>query len=450
LLAGIPEAEQAWLASNGELRALERGAVLASHEAASTEGMFILLSGTIAMYLTRGAERRKAMEWKAGECAGLLPYSRMKTPPADTVAEESSDILLIRRELFPEMARECHETTTRLVHVMLDRAKVFNSAELHDEKLASLGRMAAGLAHELNNPAAAVASGARSLYEYLVEAEAASRALGAAGLDGEQMAAVDRLNLACSDRAANLRTPLEQADFEESISDWLEQHSAGVTHVEALADTDLTLEILDELADLISGEPLDAALRWVAAVSSSRTLAIETEQAALRIHDLVRAVQGFTSMDRAMVAEPMDVGPGLRTTVLVVKSKARDKSVGLSLEVEENLPRVIGFRGELNQVWVNLIANSIDAVAEGGGVKVRATVEDAAVVVRVIDDGPGIPAEVREHIFEPFFTTKEIGAGMGLGLDIVRRLVQQNQGEIEVDSRPGRTEFRVRLPVAQD
>jgi len=333
---------------------------------------------------------------------------------------------------------------------MIDRARTFTSTDLHDEKLAALGRMAAGLAHELNNPASAVASGARSLVEQLLEAEQASRALGAAGLDQDQLAAVDQLNLVCSERAARVRSPLEQSDFEETILDWLEDHGVGTDHVDALAETDLSVETLDGLAEAIEGEALDAALRWVAVVSSARSLALEVEQAASSIHDLVRAVQGFTSMDRALVAEPMDVGRGLSTTVLVLKTKAKEKAVGVSLEVEEGLPQVNGFVGELNQVWVNLIANAIDATGEDGAVSVDASREGAAVVVRVIDDGPGIPEDTRRHIFEPFFTTKKVGEGMGLGLDIVRRLVQRNEGEIEVDSRPGRTEFRVRLPALSE
>jgi signal transduction histidine kinase len=444
-LAGLPQSELAWIAQHGALRQFEPAEVVVAHEADATDGLFILLKGRIVMHLSRGGERRLAAEWVPGDLVGLLPYSRMQTPPGDLVAEQSSEAVLIHRDQFGDLARECHEATTRMVHAMLDRARTFNAADLHDEKLASLGRMAAGLAHELNNPASAVASGARSLFDQLGEAEAASRALGAAGLDAEQLATIDRLKVACSTRAASLRSPLERSDFEEEVSDWLDDHEASIDHVEALAETDLTIDLLDELARAIDGEALDAALRWTAAVSSSRTLAIEVEQAALRISDLVGAVQGFANMDRGLAAEPMEISRGLRTSLLVLKSKARDKSAGLSLEIEEDLPKVNGFAGELNQVWVNLISNALDAVEEGGSVRVEAVSAVGAVVVSVVDDGTGMSEETREHIFEPFFTTKKVGDGMGLGLDIVLRLVQRNNGEIEVESRPGRTEFRVKL-----
>jgi len=448
-LQGVPESELEWLARRGTLTQLTPDDPLASRDAEITS-MYVMLSGRIAMYTTRGGERRKAAEWTGGDLLGLLPYSRMKSPPGDLVCTEPSDFLEVHRDLFPEMVRECHEITSRQVHVMIDRARIFTSTDLHDEKLAALGRMAAGLAHELNNPTAAVVSGARALVGKLTEAAKATRALGAAGLGEEQLAAIDKLNLACCEDVADVRSPLEQSDFEESIADWLDDHGADVDHVDALAQTDLSLELLDELAAKIEGEALDAALRWVAAFSGGRRLALEVEQAASSIHDLVRAVQGFTSMDRALVAEPMDVGPGLRTAMLVLKAKARDAETGLSIEIEKDLPKVNGFVGELNQIWVNLIANAIDATSGGGRVEVRSSREGKWVVVRVVDDGPGISEDDRQHIFEPFFTTKKIGDGMGLGLQIVRRLVVRNDGEIEVESEPGRTEFRVRLPALEE
>ncbi|HSD48660.1 MAG TPA: HAMP domain-containing sensor histidine kinase, partial [Actinomycetota bacterium] len=160
------------------------------------------------------------------------------------------------------------------------------------------------------------------------------------------------------------------------------------------------------------------------------------------------AVKGFTHMDQATIAEPVDLAPSLGNTVAVLKSKARAKSVSVSVKLEPDLPRVSGFVGELNQIWGNLIDNALDAVPESGRVEVLAGREPGHVVVRVVDNGPGIPAEIRDRIFDPFFTTKPAGQGTGLGLDIVRRLVRHNDGDIAVESKPGRTEFRVTLPIA--
>ena len=199
----------------------------------------------------------------------------------------------------------------------------------------------------------------------------------------------------------------------------------------------------------MSGPPLDAVLRWAAAGCSVRGIASEIQEAALRISGLVTAIKGFTHMDQATVAEPVDLTSSLGNTVAVLKAKARSKSVAVTVNVEPDLPRVRGFVGELNQIWANLIDNALDAVPACGRVEVTANRERQRVVVRVVDNGPGIPAEIRERLFEPFFTTKPVGKGTGLGLDIVRRLVSHNDAEIEVETVPGRTEFRVSLPLAQ-
>jgi signal transduction histidine kinase len=201
---------------------------------------------------------------------------------------------------------------------------------------------------------------------------------------------------------------------------------------------------------VLAGEHLGAALRWVAAGCIVRGLARDVERASSRIHDLVSAVKGFTYMDHAAAPEPVDVGKGLADTLAVLASKAREKGTSLTVSAAANLPRVKGFGGELNQVWANLIDNALDAVGEGGRVSVTASQDGESVVVRVTDDGPGIPVEVKSRMFDPFFTTKGVGKGTGLGLDIARRLVDRHEGSIEVTSEPGKTEFLVTLPVARN
>ena len=191
------------------------------------------------------------------------------------------------------------------------------------------------------------------------------------------------------------------------------------------------------------------AIRWIAADSSTRRLADEIQEAATRVYDLVAAVKGFTHMDRANVPEPVDVEAGLRNTIVILGSKAKSRSARITLNVAEALPPVRGFGGELNQVWSNLVDNALDAAGEGGRIDISASREGNKVVARVVDNGTGIPADIMKRIFDPFFTTKPVGSGTGLGLDIVRRLVQRHNGEIEVESRPGQTEFRVTLPAAE-
>ena len=447
-IGGAPRSELEWLAAHGSLRHLNAGEVL-TPKGKSVDGLFIVLSGRISISVDRGTGPHKIMEWRQGDVTGLLPYSRLVTPPADTIAEESTEVFAVAREQLHTMIRECHMATSILVHTMLDRTRVFNAADLHDEKMMSLGKLSAGLAHELNNPAAAIERSARLLEQRMEEGETAARALGAgARLTDGQLAALDAVRASClPTRERVLRSPLAQAEREEAIADWLVEHGMDPAVADELSETAVTFEALDGLASTLDQPALEHALRWVSAACSARSLAYEIQEAATRIVVLVSAIKGFTHMDQATVAGPVDVRRGLADTVTVLRSKARDKSATVAVEVESDLPKVLGFGAELNQIWANLIDNALDAIPDAGRIDVHATRDRQRVVVRIIDNGSGIPDQVRHHIFDPFFTTKPVGQGMGLGLDIVRRLVRHNDGEISVESRPGRTEFRVALPA---
>ena len=368
---------------------------------------------------------------------GYLPYSRLVGALGEVKAEVPTEAFMIPREEIPALIRDCHELTSIFVHVMVDRARHFTSSELHEEKMSSLGKLAAGLAHELNNPASAVARSAERLKRQLSEVEAASRALGEARLSGAQRAAVDRSRGLCLAAAGASfgRSPIERADREDAIAEWLGRHHADVTAAEALAESAITLEALDRLAEVLDGEALGTTLQWLVAGCAAYRLASEVETAASRIHKLVAAVKGFTYMDQATMPKLVDVRQGLADTLAVLNAKAREKQVGVRLEVEADLPNIQGFGGELNQIWANLVDNALDAATSH--VAVSAGRQGHAVVVRVVDDGPGLRPEIRERIFDPFFTTKPVGQGTGLGLDIARRLVLRHHGEIEVDSGPG-------------
>lgn len=443
-----PRAELVWLATHGNLRQLQPGDVLTA-KGIRPNGIFVLLTGCIAIFVDRGAGPKKILEWRAGDVTGLLPYSRMVGPPGDVVAQEATEILALPAEHVRELIRECQEMTSVLVHAMIDRARAFTSSDLHDEKMVSLGKLSAGLAHELNNPASAIERSATLLDDRLLDAERAARELGAAKLTEEQFAAVDAMRASClATQTAGIRSPIEQAEREEFLSDWLAAHGLDTGLAEPLADTAVKVEALDELAKVVDGAALNAVLRWGAYGCSVRSLATEIQDAASRISGLVAAIKGFTHMDQATVAGPLELSRGLSNTVTVLGAKARAKSAAVTVEVEPRLPPVRGFAGELNQIWANLIDNALDAIPESGRVEVLAKREKERVIVRVIDNGAGIPAEVLPRIFDPFFTTKPMGHGTGLGLDIVRRLVRHNDGEISVESNPGRTEFRVSLPVA--
>jgi signal transduction histidine kinase len=377
------------------------------------------------------------------------PYSRGASPPNDAVAEERTEALLIPREALPHMINACPFVTTRLVHTMVDRARQFTSGDLRNEKLLSLGKLAAGLAHELNNPASAVVRSAKLLTEGLTSAEGAARRLASAGLSESQFEAIEKARTMCTVAGGmQSQSAMARADREDAITEWLSDHGASDEAAAALADSGITMEALDGLAQSVHGEALEATARWLAACCMVRSLSSEIESAASRIHHLVASIKGFTHMDQAPAPEAVDIRRGIADTVTMLSAKVRARSANVSLEFPEDLCRVHAVAPELNQVWMNLIDNALDAIPDGGHVRVSAARELDAVVVRITDDGAGIPPEIQARIFEPFYTTKGVGKGTGLGLDTVRRLLQRQEGGISVESEPGRTEFQVRLPVA--
>lgn len=447
-LGGAPANEHAWLAAHGVTQAYDMGSVVTA-KGEQAKNLQIVLSGHLVLRTDRGAGAHKIIEWRTGDVGGVMPYSRGASPPSDVVAEERTEVLIVPRELFPELTRECPWVTATLVHVMIDRARQFTSSDLRDEKLISLGKLAAGLAHELNNPASAVVRSAQLLSGVLSNAEAAARQLAAAGLSDAQFASIAAVRSSCTKPGTVPLSSVARSDREDAIAAWLASHGANEDSATPLTDTGVTLDALEALAADVGGEALEASVEWLAACCTARALSSEIETAAARINDLVGAVKGFSYMDHAPTPEPVDVRRGISDALTMLGSKTRGKSVNIAVDLAGDLPCAHAVGAELNQVWLNLIDNALDAVAPGGHVSVTALRELDCVVVNIVDDGPGIPKEIQGRIFDPFFTTKGVGKGTGLGLDIVRRLLQRHDGEIELESVPGRTEFQVRLPVAK-
>jgi signal transduction histidine kinase len=446
-IGSAPREELQWIAEHGTFRRFQQGEVVA-RPTEVVQNLIIVLTGCISIYTSRLTGLRKTMEWRGGEVTGVLPYSRLTTPPGDTIIEEPTDAVLLGREELPGLIRNCNEVTAILVHVMTDRARRFTSTDLRDEKMMSLGKLAAGFAHEVNNPASAVLRDAKSLAGVLAVSEGAARSLCRSGLSDAQLAQMNAfLDACCTASAHQSLSGLQLADREDAIASWLAAHGLPESIAEEMARSPVTLDDLETLAQVLDGGTLEATIRWATAAASARSLVVNIERAAARIHSLVTAAKGFTRMDRAPDLEPVMIREGLVDTVALLEGKARGKSVRIRLNVPDDLPPVQGYAGEINQVWMNLIDNAIDAAPAHGHIDVAAMLEGADVIVSVVDDGPGIPPDLLGSIFDPFFTTKAIGEGTGLGLDIAMRVVQWHNGSIVVNSEPGRTEFRVRLPI---
>ena len=316
---------------------------------------------------------------------------------------------------------------------------------IEQEKMAALGKLSAGLAHELNNPAAAARHAAGRLREVILKAQLLALEHAGRLSPGEQETLVRLLSEVTAFEAV-FRDPLSQSDREEEIASWLKERgfSEAWEYAPVLCAAGLHTGRLEELADeLGDGESLGGALEWLAATLESTDLSDEVRQSVGRISELVQAMKVYTSMDQAAYAET-DVLEGLEETLTILNHKL----VGASVvrEYEEDLPKIWANAGELNQVWTNLIDNAADALGGQGRLVVRAFRAGDSVTVQIVDDGPGIPPDIQNHIFDPFFTTKEVGEGTGLGLDIVRRVVAGHGGVVSVDAESGQTRFSVQLP----
>lgn len=447
-LNDIPDQELEWLLDHGRFEIYDAGAVVAAKNS-QIDSLYIFFSGYMTIRVDRGAGPKLVSRWQSGDVSGILPYSRMSSTPGDTVVEEKAEVLRVYTRDFPEMIIHCPKFTAHTVHVMLDRARSFNTSDLEDEKMISLGKLSAGLAHELNNPASALLRNAKLLIESLPRLESYSRMIGAAGLLDNQFEIFIKLRDVClAKRNNHLLSPLEKADLQDQITSWLENNEIDTSYAAQIVDSSISLDNLKFLENHFSGSFLESGLTWLCSNCMSHSLADEMEKAADQIYKLVDAVRKFSFMDQVIEKEYIDVVSGIRDTLRILESKVKTKNAVIEFRADENMPHVYANGSDLNQVWLSLIDNALDAIAPAGKVIINACYEMNRVVVRITDNGPGIPEKIISKIFDPFFTTKAPGAGIGLGLDIARRLIRRYKGDINVTSHPGRTEFFVSLIIS--
>lgn len=447
VFAGLPDDQIAWFLAQAQELALKSGETY-FREGDPAEAMFVILEGQIQVRGEIGGETVVLM-LLPGNVTGVLPFSRMKQFTVGARAITDARVLRYPSSHFPELIQKMPELTQRLVGLMSDRIRETTRREQQRDRLASLGKLSAGLAHELNNPASAAKRAASQLREVLIKMRDASHELGKRGLTPEQKSEILNLEKQFA-QSDNVPPPdaLAMSDLEEQLDSLLRSHGqADMWQMAAdLAHRNIKPQQLESLFATLDKDTARAALVRIAASVEVATLLNEIESGTSRISDLVRAIKEYTYMDQTPL-QNVDIVKSLETTLTILNHKLKH---GVTVKRDyQKIPLLVNsFGSELNQVWTNLIANAIEAMHGEGELRVRTYREDDCVVVEIADNGPGIPADVQPHIFEPFFTTKGVGEGTGLGLDTVLRIVKKHRGDIQVNSKPGDTRFQVWLPVS--
>lgn len=438
----------AWLASVAEELAFAEGD-RPFQTGQPAEHLYAVIEGGFQIFTMQGEKRTLFGTIREGEISGLLPYSRMETFAGEGIAIADSRIAQVHKDHFTEMLARMPEVGKRLVARMTDRVRESSRTEVQREKMMSLGKLSAGLAHELNNPAAAIRRSVADLRQRLEMMPTMVTRLTGHGLTPDQVEAARGALMTCTAPTPGTLTALERGEKEDELADWLEDH--GVPHAyvvaEVLADEGVTTKALTHMAEHVDEKALADVILWIEKGLAADRLLAEIERASTRISDLVASVKGYTHRDQAPDRQRVDVREGLDQTLTMLGHAIKAKDAHVVRDYGDDVPEVCVFPGEINQVWTNLLDNAVDAIAPGGTVRLGTRVEGALVCVTIADDGPGVPAEAQERIFEPFYTTKDPGQGTGLGLDIARRIVTQHEGRITVESEPGRTVFEVCLPI---
>ena len=449
-LDGLSEEEYTWLATHGTERVGPDRAILFRDNDPARNMNFILRgevqvrrrhSGNVALFIGR-----------AGSMTGKLPFSRMKNYGGEGFAVGPVWSLDVPDTLFSEMLSAIPSMGQRCVSVLLDRVREVTRIEQQSEKLNALGKLAANLSHELNNPASAAQRCAASLFGELREYGEQKYRLGNLCLSEQEIAGYRawvqnaRARMGAYSRSQGPQSPLAITDREDSIVRWLNEHHVPEPWniAPALSETNIPIDLLDELANVTRPEVLPVALATVSRSLRVERLAETVVDSTVRIFDLISAIKDYSYMDQAPIQD-VDLAQSLENTLVMFNSRL--KNVKVELNFDPDLPPISAYGSELNQVWTALIENALESMNDMGTLRLCTSLNGSMALVEVWDDGPGIDPKIRSRIFEPFFTTKAPGRGLGLGLDAVQRIVNKHSGFVTVESRPGATCFQVRLPL---
>ena len=448
IFADLADDELRWLADHAKEYVFEPGDLLVQ-EGDPADNMLIYLEGEADARRESLGPDAPVFTLRAPGVGGMLPFSRMTHYTVTSRTITHSRIARLSKDYFPEMLNRIPSLGPRLVGLISDRVRESTKQDLAREKLASLGKLSAGLAHELNNPAAAAGRAANLLRGMIEKRAQADAELDDGNITPEARALLRTIESKALEKQAQAKpkNPLDLNDRTQELQSWMQARGVNDAWEVApvLADADATIEHLERLAEKYSGPLMSPAIRRIASRLELSRLVTDIEHSTCRISELVKAIKEYSFMDEAP-RQDVDIAKGIESTLTMLSHKLKH-GITVIRDYDPNLPRIPSYGSELNQVWTNLIDNAADAMQGKGELRIRTAREGDEVLVEFVDNGPGIPAEIQTKIFDPFFTTKPMGEGTGLGLDTVYRIVRKHRGNVSFVSEPGKTCFRVRLPV---
>ena len=452
-LSDLPDEHLHWILDHSEAIEYEDGD-LVGKTGEPIDWMFIIIEGRVDFYMDVSGRlvfyRYFTNDADSGGVTGLLPYSRLKLSPGNSVANGKLRGLRLFKNYFQELERLNPDFIQRLIGYMTERARSFATTQMQHEKVSALGNLAAGIAHELNNPASAINRISYDLANRLFLNIELTEKMLRQNINADLIQYFRKKIESKDDVPKNKVSALQRMNNEDKLMSWLEANGLPTDQLVASTFTEAGFSGEDlETLNNVSKEDLAQILLWIENLLSSQRIIKDLAEASTRISNLVGAIKSHVHMDRTNELHPTDIHKDIENTVTLLGHKLREKNITVKKSFCENLADVPAYVGELNQVWTNIIDNAIYAVKHGGEITIETTCDKKNVNVKIIDNGIGIPAEIQSRIFDPFFTTKKVGEGTGIGLDLVNRIIKRHKGEIKVHSKPGRTEFHICLPLSQ-
>lgn len=452
-LETVPDDQLEWLLANGETEEEEEGARV-FEKGDPLDKTLILMEGRIRVCAEQNGKLREIFVIKPQAITGYLPFSRATNTFGYGECIDKCRMFRINKVKVNEAIKLHYELTAAMVHTMTTRVRDFTSQQQQNEKMFALGKLSAGLAHELNNPASAISRGASSLHEQVKRLPLLFKEVAALNIPPEKL---DKINQILISKTQQTDRPvlsmMQRADEEDDLTDWLADHGIKDYDIaENFAEFGFYPDDLEHLHSCTPSPQLDVVLAWMNNYLLQEKMVSDIRESSGRISELVSSVKTFTHMDRDTDKQLLDIHAGIRNTLTMLNYKMRKGNIQVVENFDLKLPQVKALAGELNQVWTNIIDNAIDAMEPNGTgiLEIRTQLDRHFVCVYIKDNGPGIPEEMQSKVFDPFFTTKDMGKGTGLGLDVVNRIIRQHNGTVKVTSVPGNTEFTVCFPLTDN